>query len=109
MKAKILNSETDKKLTVAEAIKKIDDIYEGKSDINPYGATENTEFFSVISEYFFERPKLLQQKHPELYIILEGIFDQKMAKRLKKSNTKEINRNDPCPCGSGKKYKKCCG
>jgi len=19
------------------------------------------------------------------------------------------NRNDPCPCGSGKKYKKCCG
>lgn len=22
--------------------------------------------------------------------------------------TKEIGRNDPCPCGSGKKYKKCC-
>jgi hypothetical protein len=21
----------------------------------------------------------------------------------------EISRNDPCPCGSGKKYKKCCG
>ena len=21
----------------------------------------------------------------------------------------EPNRNDPCPCGSGKKYKKCCG
>ena len=21
----------------------------------------------------------------------------------------KINRNDPCPCGSGKKYKKCCG
>jgi len=20
-----------------------------------------------------------------------------------------VNRNDPCPCGSGKKYKKCCG
>ncbi|MDN5322542.1 MAG: hypothetical protein PWQ67_996 [Clostridia bacterium] len=20
-----------------------------------------------------------------------------------------IDRNDPCPCGSGKKYKKCCG
>lgn len=31
----------------------------------------------------------------------------------KKSNTvvkeKKIGRNDPCPCGSGKKYKKCCG
>lgn len=21
----------------------------------------------------------------------------------------KVNRNDPCPCGSGKKYKKCCG
>lgn len=24
-------------------------------------------------------------------------------------NKKDVNRNDPCPCGSGKKYKKCCG
>jgi preprotein translocase subunit SecA len=22
---------------------------------------------------------------------------------------KKVSRNDPCPCGSGKKYKKCCG
>jgi len=24
-------------------------------------------------------------------------------------NLGKIGRNDPCPCGSGKKYKKCCG
>jgi preprotein translocase subunit SecA len=24
-------------------------------------------------------------------------------------NKNNIGRNDPCPCGSGKKYKKCCG
>lgn len=24
-------------------------------------------------------------------------------------STVKVNRNDPCPCGSGKKYKKCCG
>ena len=24
-------------------------------------------------------------------------------------DTPKIGRNDPCPCGSGKKYKKCCG
>jgi preprotein translocase subunit SecA len=24
-------------------------------------------------------------------------------------NEKTIGRNDPCPCSSGKKYKKCCG
>lgn len=36
-----------------------------------------------------------------------------VKKRWKKSKTvvkeKEPGRNDPCPCGSGKKYKKCCG
>lgn len=26
-----------------------------------------------------------------------------------KSSSKKIGRNDPCPCGSHKKYKKCCG
>lgn len=25
------------------------------------------------------------------------------------SNSATVGRNDPCPCGSGKKYKKCCG
>lgn len=47
----------------------------------------------------------------------EAIFDKETRKRLyreqKKSGTirkeKKIGRNDPCPCGSGKKYKKCCG
>ena len=47
----------------------------------------------------------------------ENIFDEDTRKRLyreqKQSGTirkeKKIGRNDPCPCGSGKKYKKCCG
>jgi uncharacterized protein len=25
------------------------------------------------------------------------------------SGPRDVGRNDPCPCGSGKKYKKCCG
>ena len=28
---------------------------------------------------------------------------------LKANSGKKVGRNDPCPCGSGKKYKKCCG
>lgn len=28
---------------------------------------------------------------------------------VKSGTTKKVGRNDPCPCGSGKKYKKCCG
>jgi len=49
-------------------------IDENKSDIDPYGATNEAEFFAVVSEYFFERPELLKEKHPELYELLEKIF-----------------------------------
>lgn len=54
--------------------KKINEIVDDKSDINPYGATDEAEFFAVASEYFFERPELLKAKHPELYDLLETIF-----------------------------------
>ena len=54
--------------------KKIGEIIKGRTDINPYGATNQAEFFAVVSEYFFERPDLLKQKHPELYQLLEDIF-----------------------------------
>ena len=47
----------------------------------------------------------------------ENIYDEETRHRLyleqKKSGTvvkgDKIYPNDPCPCGSGKKYKKCCG
>ena len=47
----------------------------------------------------------------------EGILSPERRKELylsqKKSGTvvkgKKVGRNDPCPCGSGKKYKLCCG
>ena len=89
--------------------KKMDGIYIGESDINPYGGTNQAEFFSVVSEYFFERPKLLEKKHPELYNHLEKIFKQDMSSRSLKKSTMKINRNSPCPCNSGDKYKNCCG
>lgn len=85
-------------------------IQNGKNDINPYGATHEREFLAVTGEYFFERPQLLQKNHPELYSLLERAFNQDTAEILKKSKSAntEIERNDPCPCGSGKKFKKCC-
>jgi len=46
-----------------------------ESDINAYGATNEAEFFAVVAEYFFERPDLLEQKHPELYALLLQIFN----------------------------------
>lgn len=56
--------------------KNIQAIQKGKSDINPYGATNNAEFFAVASEYFFERPMLLKTKHPQLYEMLNNMFHQ---------------------------------
>jgi MtfA peptidase len=55
-------------------------IREERSDINPYGATNQAEFFAVVSEYFFERPDLLQENHPELFKLLTQIFRQKLVK-----------------------------
>ena len=55
--------------------KEIGLILKDRSDINPYGATNEAEFFAVVSEYFFERPKLLQEKHPDLYKLLSEIFN----------------------------------
>lgn len=89
--------------------KEIDRIYADKSDINPYGATNRAEFLSVISEYFFERPQLLEEKHPGLYALLEKIFNQKMADRKLAKKQTQIGRNDPCVCNSGEKFKNCCG
>jgi Mlc titration factor MtfA (ptsG expression regulator) len=49
-------------------------IKEGESDINPYGSKNEAEFLSVVSEYFFKQPELLEEKHPELYAMLERMF-----------------------------------
>jgi len=40
---------------------------------------------------------------------LECIDYVKKIKQLQSTKANKIGRNDPCPCGSGKKYKKCCG
>lgn len=90
---------------------KLDEVYEAKTEINPYGGTSHIEFLTVCSEYFFERPKVLKEKHPKIYEFLEDFFVQEMEEHYKTplyQKKKDIGRNDPCLCGSGKKYKKCC-
>lgn len=37
------------------------------------------------------------------------VYQNRVAETLEKQHKKKIYPNDPCPCGSGKKYKKCCG
>ncbi|MDD2495318.1 MAG: SEC-C metal-binding domain-containing protein [Tissierellia bacterium] len=71
----------------------------------------------------FDFEKLLWNMHDAkaewLYELEEwnNIFDEEKRKQIKKDYNRskivvreaKIGRNDPCPCGSGKKYKKCCG
>lgn len=85
-------------------------IMKGKSDINAYGATHEKEFLAVAGEYFFERPALLRKNHPELYELLSVAFHQDTAELMTGHIPEkiELQRNDPCPCGSGSKFKKCC-
>ena len=61
---------------IQQTHKEIKKIFDNKSDINPYGSTNEAEFFAVVSEYFFERPDLLKSKHPELYELLSKLFHQ---------------------------------
>ena len=57
------------------------------------------------AEWLYTLPQwdkiLTPERRKELYKI------QKSSKTIVKPP--KVGRNDPCPCGSGKKYKKCCG
>lgn len=79
---------------------------------------ENSEVTLAIDHeklYF----NMLDAKADYLYTLpqWEGIFSEEKRKEIKTAynqskivrNENKIGRNDPCPCGSGKKYKKCHG
>lgn len=51
-------------------------------------------------------------KHQQWYYI-DGEYPQsdesRQTEKTPHAVSKKVGRNDPCPCGSGKKFKKCCG
>ena len=97
----------------------LDGINDSLKEANPIEEmTEDTEV-----SLGFDKEKLYKNmvaaKAEWLYELpqWEAIFTEEQRKELykeqKNSTTvrkeKKVGRNDPCPCGSGKKYKKCCG
>lgn len=64
---------------VKEMHDEIKEIKDRDSNINPYGATNQAEFLSVVSEYFFNQPERLSKDHPELFDLLEKIYRQDLA------------------------------
>jgi uncharacterized protein YecA (UPF0149 family) len=66
----------------------------------------------ISNEFTDEMKKILEERHQELKEKLKPFMLKKMErfskKDLFKKQKRKIGRNEPCPCGSGKKYKKCC-
>ena len=60
-----------------EMEKTILEIVDGESEIRHYATTNEAEFLAVVSEYFFKKPDMLQQDHPELYALLDQMYNQK--------------------------------
>jgi SEC-C motif-containing protein len=89
--------------------------------INPIELEDIEEDVEIKLEIDFEKLyfNMLNAKAPWLYELpqWEDILDdekrKEITKEYRRSKTvikgEKIGRNDPCPCGSGKKYKKCCG
>ncbi len=50
-----------------------------------------------------------QAQLPESAVALYRFWQAKRPPATIRREGDKIGRNDPCPCGSGKKYKQCCG
>ena len=105
-------------LSVMEMTGFLDGINDSLIEQNPIETMEEDTHVSLA----FDKKKLymnmVDAKADWLYELpmWDNIFDKETKRQLyleqKKSGTvivgKKVGRNDPCPCGSGKKYKKCC-
>ncbi len=45
------------------------------------------------------------RQHEGRWVYVDGVMNPRPAQR----SVEKVGRNDPCTCGSGKKFKKCCG
>ena len=67
----------------------------------PDNITDDTALLDATESHHLA--KVMRLKKADLVILVDGLG---MAYRCE---VDKVGRNDACPCGSGKKYKKCCG
>lgn len=124
------NHATIKKVSLKELASKFDTTVEfamgfldGINDslVKEYDLEAITEEEELTLDIKFEElyANMLDAKADYLYNLpqWDAIFSaekrKEISKELKQSkivrNESKVQRNEPCPCGSGKKYKKCCG
>ena len=79
------------------------DMFENMRDL----IRENTAKFIIKARFTVNIQKVSDQ--PQRPNILANAAPVDKASKTVRNTQKKIGRNDPCPCGSGKKYKDCCG
>jgi len=97
----------------------LDGINESLKEANPVNEITETSEVTIDIDYEKLYCNMIAAKADWLYKLAqwENIIPEEkrteLYKMQKRSGTivkpKKIGRNDPCPCGSGKKYKFCCG
>ena len=68
---------------------------------------DSVEKLCLVQIHREEEVERIEEKQRKNYIMSRG--EDTPASATVKRETAKVGRNDPCPCGSGKKYKKCCG
>ena len=63
------------------------------------------EVASIFEEHGWQFTIGLEPDKPEDITDLEILLNPPKTQKVER----KVGRNEPCPCGSGKKYKKCCG
>lgn len=106
-------------LSVLEMTGFLDGINDSLVTPNPLDTMEEDTRVSLVFDKVKLYKNMIDAKAEWLYELpmWDEIFDAETKKALyleqKKSGTiivgKKVGRNEPCPCGSGKKYKHCCG
>ncbi len=87
--------------------------------VNLENLTEDTEL-NINIDFKTLYKKMVEYKADHLYSLsqwkdifseeeLEKYYKEQKRSKTVVNNKEKVGRNDPCPCGSGKKYKKCCG
>ncbi len=57
-----------------------------QTDLDPYAATNPSEFFAVVTEAFFESPERLRKRHPAMYAELVNFYRQDPAELAQPKN-----------------------
>lgn len=77
----------------------------GSGEDGDDGSVEFVARYRVRGKVFAHHELASFRRHEGRWLYVDGVMNPRPAQRV----TEKVGRNDPCTCGSGKKYKKCCG